>query len=185
VSYATMFGMSQFDTVLISALTSAGVALAIEWAAKPRLEARKERILDQSKAKRDVLRQLATIVSLAASLNADVSSLSTSERRIMLGILEERRVQIITASKAADSAFNNVVLRTDHRTRVVISKTIGMTQGIASSDKLRSQASEELAIVSSIALDLYHFPRWRMRKRRKLFAQADLIFGASTSSPSS
>lgn len=33
------------DTILISAITSGAVALAIEWAAKPSLEARKERIL--------------------------------------------------------------------------------------------------------------------------------------------
>ncbi len=67
--------MSNFETVLISAITSAGVALSIEWAAKPRLEARKERILEVAKAKRDIKQNLSIIVIIGSSLSGDFSSL--------------------------------------------------------------------------------------------------------------
>jgi hypothetical protein len=177
--------MSDFETVLVSALTSAGVALAIEWAAKPRLEARKERILERSQARREIIRQLGTIVSLAASLEADTSSLTAAERRIMHEALEERRADVVAASKAAERALAIVVLRMDKRTRVVMSRAIGMIQGIALSEKLRGQAGQELATVSSIALDVYYWPRWHVRKRRKLLAVADQLFGVTAPAESS
>lgn len=170
--------MSQFETVLIAAVTSAGVAFAIEWAAKPRLEARKDRILEQSKAKREIERQLGIIVSLAGSLNADVSSLDSSERRKTLDYLEKRRTEVITASKAVESALTVVALKTDPRIRSILSFVIGMTQGIALSSKLRAQAGKELAVVGSLALELYHASWWQFRKRRKLLAAAELLKGA-------
>jgi hypothetical protein len=44
---------------LVSAVIAALVTLAIEYAAKPRLEARKEAILERARARRDVLRTVA------------------------------------------------------------------------------------------------------------------------------
>jgi hypothetical protein len=174
-----MASMSHFETVLIAALTSAAVALAIEWAAKPRLEARKDRILKQSRAKLEIELQLGMIVSMAASLDTDISTLDSSDRRIMLTALEERRTDVISASKAVVRALAVVALRTDSRTSGVIARTVGMTQGIALSAKLRDQAGKELATVNTLALELYHAPSWRIRKRRKLLALADLIFDSS------
>ena len=97
--------MSNFETVLISAITSAGVALSIEWAAKPRLEARKERILEQAKAKRDIEQNLSIIIIIGSSLSGDFSSLDAAERRIALSILEERRADVVSASKAIESSL--------------------------------------------------------------------------------
>jgi hypothetical protein len=171
--------MNGYDTVFTAALTSAGVALAIEWAAKPRLEVRKERILRESQAKREIKLQLGLIISVAAFLDADISQLDAQQRRTILAAQDERRAEVVSASRLIEQALAVVLLKTDLRTRGVIAHAIGRTQGIAMSDKLRSQAGAELAFVSTLALDLYHAPKWHFRKRRKLFAAADILSGAT------
>jgi hypothetical protein len=50
--------MSTLTTVLVSALVSGGVAVGLEMVAKPRLEARKDRILAASKGRADFERRL-------------------------------------------------------------------------------------------------------------------------------
>jgi hypothetical protein len=101
--------MSFFETVLISALTSAGVTLAIEWAAKPRLEVRKERILEEAKAKRTVEKNLETIVNLATSLDAGTSGQDT------LSV-------ILLVSAGLETSLAAVALKIDPRTAKFISQ---------------------------------------------------------------
>jgi hypothetical protein len=50
------------QTVLVSALTAAAVTLLIEFAAKPHLEARKERILDSYRFRRDLISRIDLLV---------------------------------------------------------------------------------------------------------------------------
>jgi hypothetical protein len=59
--------MSLVVTVLVSALVSALVALGIEYAAKPRIEARKELLLEGYRRRRELLGHLDTISMIAAS----------------------------------------------------------------------------------------------------------------------
>lgn len=169
--------MSRFDTALIAAITSAVVALAIEWAAKPRLEARKDRILEYAKARREILLQLSLITMSAASLNADISELDSAERRKLLSVLDEQRASVVAASGTIQQALAVVGFKTRPQIREVIARTIGLTRGIAISEKLREQAAAELMAVSSLALDLYHAPRWRFLYRRKLLARARQVYG--------
>jgi hypothetical protein len=53
-------------TVLVSALTSGAVALGTEWAFKPRTEARKERLLELHRKRRELGRHMMTILTNAA-----------------------------------------------------------------------------------------------------------------------
>jgi hypothetical protein len=177
-----MMHMAGFDTVLVSALTSAGVTLAIEWMAKPRLEARKERILDRSRARREIIRQLSIMVIKGASLNsADMSTLSAPERRLMQAKLDEMRDEVIAAARTIESLFPTVARKTDPQIRDVMTYTIGMAQGIAMSEKLRSQAGAEIVAISSLALDLYYARWWQARKRRKLLEVAAPLLGTKAS----
>jgi hypothetical protein len=117
-----MCDMNVFETVLISALTSAGVALAIEWAAKPRLEARKERILEQAKTKRIIERDLNTIASLATSLDA--------------GILGKDTFQVILLSGAnLETSLAAITLKIEPRTRQFITQVAVWVQDVARSNE--------------------------------------------------
>ncbi len=53
-------------TVAISALVSGVVALGIEWAAKPRLDARKEYILERYRVQRELEGNLLTIMMITS-----------------------------------------------------------------------------------------------------------------------
>lgn len=58
------------NTVLISALTSSLVALGIEWFAKPRLEARKERLLRLHHARQTFEANVLTVLANSAKVSA-------------------------------------------------------------------------------------------------------------------
>lgn len=164
--------MSVFETVLISALTSAGVALAVEWAAKPRLEARKERILEQAKTKRVIENDLNRIVSLATSLDAGISGEDTFNLILLL-------------SANLEISLAEVALKTEPRTRRFIAQVATWIQGVARSDRSRGQVIvKDLVYVSSLARDLYCLRWWRFRKRRQLLKAAHLLTD-STPPPSS
>ncbi|SDD15691.1 hypothetical protein [Glycomyces harbinensis] len=60
--------MTPLTVALIAASVSAAVTLLIEWAAKPQLEARKERILERDRA----LREIATIAQTERHRSMDV-----------------------------------------------------------------------------------------------------------------
>jgi hypothetical protein len=172
-----LLGVSAFDTILISACTSAGVALAIEWSAKPGLEARKERILERHRAQREIARQLKVIVSIAGSLSSDLpATLSDSERRRVMRWLQDRRAEVVQAGQAIDAASIDTALNMNHRLRAVVARTAGLAQGIALSDKVRQDASRELHVAAGLALDLYLLPRWRFRRRWQLLAAVETSF---------
>jgi hypothetical protein len=59
--------MSLVVTVLVSALVSALAALGIEYAAKPRIEARKELLLEGYRRRRELLGHLDTVSMIAGS----------------------------------------------------------------------------------------------------------------------
>jgi hypothetical protein len=168
--------MSHFETLFIAAVTSAAVALAIEWAAKPRLEARKDRVLEQSRAKREVEYQLGIIVGLSASLITDISAYDldddSEEEEVILGLLEEWRVEIIAASKAVRRALDVVGIKIDRQVRDVVYRSMGFIQVYASACDLGTEDTGlALTIVSGRALDMYHTRPWQIQKRRKLAAE--------------
>jgi hypothetical protein len=83
------------STILISAATSGFVTLAIEWLAKPRLEARKERILAAHRARRQLSEAMLTIGVAAARLN---------RQRLPSDMpVEQRRSLLADEQRAADS----------------------------------------------------------------------------------
>jgi hypothetical protein len=59
--------MSLVVTVLVSALVSALAALGMEYAAKPRIEARKELLLEGCRRRRELPGHLDTISTIAGS----------------------------------------------------------------------------------------------------------------------
>ncbi len=64
--------------LLAAAMVSAAVTFGVEWLAKPRLEARKERILRRCRAKDEVWRTLDRILYWAAVMKTPQSRTGTS-----------------------------------------------------------------------------------------------------------
>jgi hypothetical protein len=80
-----------WDTVATSAVTALLVTLAVEYAAKPRLEARKERILGAHRSRRELSAAITSIALPAAFLSIDMPKDVTGEARDSL--LAERKRQ--------------------------------------------------------------------------------------------
>jgi hypothetical protein len=86
--------------LLAAALVSATVALGVEWLAKPRLEARKERILRHYQARDDVWRALDDILFAAACMK------SIQARSHDVQAAAER---IVPAARSLEEAFRGVM----------------------------------------------------------------------------
>src|SRR5215469_8161602 len=86
--------LSQADVIWISAVVSAVIAgvvtLAIEYAAKPWLEARKDRITEQSKMRRDAIRDLQHVSALTGGVMALGDKLDErfSDEKLMAHVTE-------------------------------------------------------------------------------------------------
>jgi hypothetical protein len=93
--------MHTVDYLLLAALTSAVVALGIEWIAKPRLEARKERILSATRARATFdsrLLQIEVICAMWKDLPPiPAPRASLGERQRLQGELE-RAIALIDAA---------------------------------------------------------------------------------------
>jgi hypothetical protein len=179
--------MSSFETLIIAALTSAAVALAVEWSAKPRLEARKDRIIEQSKAKREIEFQLGRIVGLSGSLIFDISTpdLDNSDQKIIVDVLEGRRAEIIAASRAVRLALDVTGLKMDRSVKDVVYQAMNWIEIYASAcDVGIEDTGLALAIVGGRALDTYHTHWWQTQKRRKLVAVGTSLPDAADAPPS-
>lgn len=176
--------VSTFETVLISACTSAGVALAVEWAAKPRLEARKERILEVHRSRREVIRALRTITTLGGQLEYELpAGMDGAARALAIRHLEDRRADAARIGRELETDATGFYMSLRNvRARAVLSLMTGVVQGIAISGKPRQQAGRELSASSGPVLDYFARPWWQPRSRRAALRKAEAILGVHGSS---
>ncbi|PSK67623.1 hypothetical protein B0E53_00433 [Micromonospora sp. MH33] len=149
------------------------VALGVEWVAKPRLEARKERILAKHRARADVTRwlnrakELAYIMLGPTSGRLEPASVYTRAmyRKETARVLEEFRVcagdfktAVIDATPYLGTDERNTLLQFSGYLRAYVDTPSASTDFRPLADKIEQ-------VVEWNAL-----PRWRRRARRKLSA---------------
>lgn len=85
------FNLSSVDwnTVRTAGATAVFVTLAVEYIAKPRMEARKERILEDARLRRDLVTAIMDLTLSAAILITDVPADASAE--VKQTLREERR----------------------------------------------------------------------------------------------
>lgn len=166
--------MISFDTVLIAAGTSAAVALAVEWAAKPRLEARKERILDEHRSRREVVRHVRRIVQICSMLRHDITADGDEASKVQ-GFLNARRAELVRIGEDMEVKALAYFLKSPNaRARSVLGGLIGLTQGVALSSKPTKEVARQLLAVAGPALNYHGSPRWRIRYRRTALLVAEI-----------
>jgi hypothetical protein len=162
------------STILTAAITSAFVSLGIEWAAKPRLEARKERILQGHRAREAFRRDVIQVSVRAAKLNQPWPRSGTEEQRRALRDEKQRIYEQMEAATQtiADTVADYCLTYPTARIRNLISWYAAVVHGIVISD--RTQA-DQAAIVRELSESLYDmlFVRWwhllhRERQMREL-----------------
>jgi hypothetical protein len=150
---------------------SATVALGVEWLAKPRLEARKERILRRYRAREDVWRALDSILFAAATMK----NTGSQQDQIQAAV-----AGIAPAMLALEEAFREVMPFTRMRDVGLMASYVGMVRGTMQSDRSEPQKGALLFGYTPMIMDVLGGPgqgplywaRRRYRARRAQEAQA-------------
>jgi hypothetical protein len=156
-----------WDTVTTSAVTALLVTLAVEYAAKPRLEVRKERILAAHRTRREVPEMIAAIAISAGTF------LAVSEPKGMKGderdaFITERNRQYerlrIRVQDAADNIDRHGRTFTD-RPMMLVMGFIGTAQGIMLSTRTRHDKARMVYDMSRQAATALDGRWWPARTR--------------------
>lgn len=164
-----------------AALVSAVVALGVEWLAKPRLEARKERILQRCHARDEVWRALNKILYAAAQMKTDVRAAAGGEAAA---------AKILPQVRALEEAFHEVMLFEGNRATELTARYVGMVQGVMTSDRTPGERGQELYVATQMTMNVLVRPgqiplywvyrlRWRYRRQRVREAEAYLGIGTA------
>jgi hypothetical protein len=168
--------MSLVVTVLVSALVSALAALGIEYAAKPRIEARKELLLEGYRRRRELLGHLDTISMIAGSW----SELSAGER--------DRQWQRLAAM--TESMFDNAWLYATSYRRVfrqfgrpsafdLIGSYVYTARGVFLADRPRAEVVGALGELTG-PLSALLSAGWRVRARLRALSQMSAVLAKHT-----
>jgi hypothetical protein len=170
------------STVLVSALTSGVVALGIEWLAKPRLEARKERLLQVHRARQtfqaNVVRLLADSVrvSTAAALPLP-RDLKAEVRRAARGEVSRAAQRIDDATKEmADKLEDYALSYGTARARDLVVGYVAVARGVQLSDRTQVEKAEILREISA-PLNTLLFGGWRFRSRYRALMELPAVLG--------
>ncbi|KAA9164966.1 hypothetical protein FPZ12_006865 [Amycolatopsis acidicola] len=160
------------ETVLVSALTSGAVALGIEWLAKPRLEARKDRLLDLHRKRRSFGNQMTTIMLNAAKwddLDLGVDMPESARKRLR----EERREadgRIEDAIRKMNAETVDVVFSyAGKRIKETIIGYIFLMQMLMISDRTQAEKRKILLEVTGAAHTWLFSRVWHYKARTKAF----------------
>ena len=163
------------DSVVLPALVAGVVALGIEYAAKPRLEIRKDRLLHRTHALRALAEALAGMLSMAATLRtAEVfttaPTLLQSELNRLEVLIEQGRTSLVAAA-----------LRLPDEVRTAAAVMLGEVRGRLERARLGPGPTDPegrddlMALAGSIEkmsplVDYLYLPFWRLILRAKALA---------------
>ena len=157
-------------SLLDAALVSAAVALGVEWLAKPRLEARKERILRQYHARDEVRRALHDILYSAAKLKHQTPATCSSSDQG-----QQAADAITSATQSLDDVFRTEVMPfAGEQTSDLVAGYIGFVHGVMASTCPEQDRGEQIMTGTAVLIDVLGGPfqgplypvRWRYRARR-------------------
>ncbi|WP_219505298.1 hypothetical protein [Nonomuraea ceibae] len=156
------------EPVLVAAAVSLVVTLGIEYVAKPRLEARKERILEAMRARRDLLSRVAVVAMTATAAAADIPDEASSEVQDKIRAEQARQFDRLEGEVLglADDA-GRYLSTFAGPVRTLIGDYLFVQRGVLMSERSRSeQCAQVLELAGQMALVLGG-PRWRFWIRLK------------------
>lgn len=162
-------------SALISACTSGVVALGIEWLAKPRLEARKERLLARNRALAEIRRQLGRILELSIRLSKypRMSGLDSERQAEMRRPYNEYIERARTSINALDEAISDLSPELPRGFYSLFTGYLGHAMGTLGSENTYKRKGEMLSYGTFAVRLAYETPRWRPLRRRKRIRLAE------------
>ncbi|MFG1849612.1 hypothetical protein [Micromonospora carbonacea] len=151
-----------WDTVATAAATAMFVTLAVEYAAKPRLEARKERILDGLRSRNELVSAIANVSVPAGLLTLDIPKEASADVR--QNLLEERRRQYERLRNLVQSMQDNAVRHVKTypvRWRGFALRYIACVQGVMLSARTQHRKAELIMELSIQMVTILEGRWWR------------------------
>jgi hypothetical protein len=153
---------------VISAVISAIVALLVEWLAKPRLEARKARILARHSAAEEIRVQLARIVELSIRVSAypRMTGIPVDQQAILRRTYEGFIERAQAAIEALDSAMLDTRLTMPLYS--LMTGYLGFAKGVLGSSQTYQERFYQLSAGTLAVQRAIKTPSWipRMKKKR-------------------
>ncbi|WP_123827005.1 hypothetical protein [Micromonospora globispora] len=164
-------------SVVAAACTAVFVTLAVGYLAKPSLEARKERILQQHKARRNGRTQLLRIRELGIRLSAHrrIPKASTSNRALHREIYAEFNKELPDAVKKFDEAFQEIAPSLPRLIYSAVTGYLGVVKAIAMSEGSWSHKGSNISLATLPMIDVWDTPRWRCIRLRRRVRQLELV----------
>jgi hypothetical protein len=165
--------------VLVPAIVAAVVTLLIEYLAKPRLEARKERLLERARDKRSLIRVL-SLLSISIAALSDVNAVSAVPAFVHAEL--QRATEYI--QQARESSVT-VLPRLPEPLRSLIARACGFTLAkiILLQLALGTHESSDLSVAVSgltdandnlgVVLNYLLCPNWRLVVKLRLFEKVN------------
>ncbi|MFI7607430.1 hypothetical protein ACIBTV_20110 [Micromonospora sp. NPDC049366] len=135
--------MVNWDTVVTAATTAVFVTLAVEYLAKPRLEARKERILEDVRLRRDLLTAILDLTLSAAILVHEIPNDASAE--VKQSLRQERKRHYERMSLRINELHDNAgryarAFKEPKRTAVL--RYLNCVKGLVLSERTRHRQAE-------------------------------------------
>ncbi|MGW3959121.1 hypothetical protein ACWED2_04815 [Amycolatopsis sp. NPDC005003] len=157
-------------TILISALTSGVVALGVEWLFKPRLEARKERLLELHRKRRTFEAQMTTILVNIAKWSALELPAGMSET-VASRLAEDRAAAVLQIEEIAAAMnleiFDVVFAYPAQRIRDIIIRYVYAIWLVQQSDRTQDEKWEIFLDLTQAAHTWLFSRYWRAPSRTK------------------
>jgi hypothetical protein len=154
VVHATIPAVPNMTDLLTSASVAAAVTLVIEYSAKPRLEARKDRILERERSKRRAAQLLLEVTQIAGQLGyRDESARDPEMRRKLAEHATQLRQRLVQISNELVSLTPAFALELPEAVRTSLALAMGHIKGAAISSKLNAEVADELTAVASPVAD--------------------------------
>ncbi|MBB4931829.1 hypothetical protein F4561_002649 [Lipingzhangella halophila] len=152
-------------SMALPAAVAGVVTLLIEWIAKPRLEARKERILAAHQGRFEVLKSCVHISAKLAMLrHNEVSSPETWPE--IQRTLRDARSDLETLAHRIEEQLPLLYFTDRTETISVVAWFSGLVRGSAVSQKWHAEVAEQLTGPAVWTTDMLQLPRWTIAHRR-------------------
>lgn len=171
-----VFDMSNLDaatliiSALISAVTSGLVALGVEWLAKPRLEARKERILAKRRAEDEIIRQLLRIQenSIRLSKYPSMKGMTSSEQTKLRSVYEEFIGRIREATGTLDGAVTDLAPGLKDGLYSLFTGYLGLAKGTLESNETYRRKFYRLAKTTLAVKNAYNRRQLSFQRQKRI-----------------
>lgn len=160
----------------LSAVVSGFVALVADLFARPRLEARKERILERYRARRQFFGCLGRSIAAAGAMSTAIpDGMSKQQQELYLAEVTRQRESVIVFSRELQERSVDFLLYESVHVRRLAALTLGKIRGLAMSDLPNVEAGAQIESVASPLTDFIGTSRVHRLKRRSLLRSAEEV----------